>query len=1728
MSSTKLAITGNINSAVATADLGNLTIELHDQNQKVGGFIATANTDKTGKYKFVLNTLTLKRKFQGIVPEVFLVIKKRDRVLMSTMDKQVLALSENMDDVKIILPKDVSQVLVPEKKELPKLDVKNLLKTAGVKTNALSSAEAKLKQAGLLKLESILAKPDRLTTGRTGLDTKTLNKFKAITKFAAAAGSESLGTKLIDEEFLSFSDIGAISKEGLLSRLGTLNQSETAAIETLHAKAQTIRNHTLNQMAYDVRRASRDGKWQDQDSNSNGASNDDNSCVCPPCENVFSPYSYMISLLDMIYHHWDLTTHELEQILLQPINDFDCTKGQECAKQIELAIELLEQHSRVKLPLDDAVFNQDVEKIWEILLFGALSKKNQSPFDKLTTPVTNRMTKFLTLIKNPGVGLANIKKVVEELLRDPKIRDLKSISRRYAKGGPQFEAALGRAYQDIVILYRTALIKSTRKTAEQLQQELFTDLKAGACHKTNRVTFLILALQSFIILARTGKLKKFNRSDINSSLRNKIRNLDAIPVEEASWKWLKDYKNWASAMYMFLYPENVTLPFLGDKFNVAFEVQRDTLLNALSIDQDTIKESYLQMIGSIIDGDLVKLSNHSEESGFYYPELGFTIDLVFFPNGGTPEDFSTARSFIKILSDDSSLEKWINTIDLYMSYLGQDDPLQEEIDLEQRLYFPLMAAWISNRSEDYAAAHDWYRQLYDPTKSGNGRFIFDFYLHFTGNLSLGEDWDNGVLDPEEIANHRKDVMLRHVIIMMVKNLLDWADHEFALATASSLDRARQLYELAQEVLDTPDLADHCQKSIRELTVEIVTRYGLDPGAVAGTIIGTIEDLNLLDDPKIISQAIDDIRKILPEDGTIDPSPIEKVVEKAISNYQGNKRAPKLSDQIETRENEMIKYEDQVLQTPGLQNSVVSPIYFSTSGINIPGLVLGSVAVEEKVFTSPITFCVPPNPVLVALDYYIKLSLLKFQLCLDITGEPLPQVVINDTSVAEFFDTVNAEAERQPLLNLPTNWFNEPPRYRYSYLIEKARQYTNAAQRMGSALLAAYEKFDNEKLAILKAQHAIELASSTIDLRNLGLKDAVTGLELANLQSDRAAAQLDFWQDRIDEGMLSDNEQLGINLMIASGVLHAAAGLIQGVGAIFAGIGGGIAGAGGGGALGSGVATVATGIVGAGAGSVIGGAVAAALPGTVGALGSFAGATSTFGSVALTYASFERRFEDWNFQRDLSDFDLQISEVQKESATNRIDIADQELTISKLQNTQAKEVLSFLENKFSNDHLYEWMIQVLSQNYRTLMQISANVATLAQRALEFERQEKLTIITGDYWSINSTLAYSGNLSDEQKDSGLLGAERLLTDLTRLDAYKLSSEKRRLQMSKTISMAQQLPGELVELKSSGKVTFNTLMNWFDRDFPGHYLRLVKSVKISMLALTSPTDGIHATLSNSGESSVVVKEGLEFKSIRAFRDFGETIALDTPFNETGLFIFNYEDPMFLPFEGLGVETQWVLELPKASNRFNFDTLVDVMLTIEYTSFHDPVYAETVKSQLGNSDSNDIPINCRLQYPDQWYHFKNDPVAADGTRTLNVHFSKQFLPSQYENGQAISTIHVTVMLSGDFSGLSSSKMNELLRSLKIEHEYIENGVTKTLDLVSQSNAPSFKTRLIDSQNSQYVMFSTRENNPSAKLPNGIEPTGDWRISIDEITLPESTTLGERLNDVLLIITTEGVVIRG
>jgi hypothetical protein len=283
----------------------------------------------------------------------------------------------------------------------------------------------------------------------------------------------------------------------------------------------------------------------------------------------------------------------------------------------------------------------------------------------------------------------------------------------------------------------------------------------------------------------------------------------------------------------------------------------------------------------------------------------------------------------------------------------------------------------------------------------------------------------------------------------------------------------------------------------------------------------------------------------------------------------------------------------------------------------------------------------------------------------------------------------------------------------------------------------------------------------------------------------------------------------------------------------------------------------------------------------------------------------------------------------------------------------------------------------SRNSYFLQQATA-MAQLALSQLAFERQERPpTFIRSDYWQAPQDGAPPSADEKTPDRQGLTGSARLLQDIYQLDQYAFETNQRKLQLVQHFSLARLVPYELQGFRETGILPFATPMALFDRGFPGHYLRLIKRVSVSVVGLIPPTDGIRATLSAAGVSRVVT--GREVFQVTEVRRPAEMIAFTSPSNATGLFELQPENELLLPFETMGVDAHWELQVPKAANHFNFDTIADVIFTVEYTALHSADYRQQVIRELDRTFSAERAYSFKHDLPDIWYDLHHPAALLD-----------------------------------------------------------------------------------------------------------------------------------------------------
>lgn len=1183
------------------------------------------------------------------------------------------------------------------------------------------------------------------------------------------------------------------------------------------------------------------------------------------------------------------------------------------------------------------------------------------------------------------------------------------------------------------------------------------------------------------------------------------------------WRWLGSYATWRSAMFTYLYPENLLLPELRR----AIEDYPDP---------DTDPTKLFRAILKVVSGEALPPpapETGDDETDEPQPvedeELTPFIEKIYRVLGEKKDPLTIEGQKIIFASLHvywrSSIQDGEGNVDSFSARDSSDNPIylpeqpaDSEINpyyyvvgrlwfryrtpsafLEDVLYIPLAFALTQLKRGDFDAALYWFAKVYDfrgtpPTdKQGWVNPRLELYFRQRSatdiyNYPALDDWLSDKLNPHRTAATRTGADVRFVILSIIRCLLEYADSEFSKDTSESLARARELYETARRLLDSDCLGKKlgdCQDVIGTLISEI------GEGQWVETVLPELDHFNppLVDPDSLKDKALDQLLAQLK--GVLNPTDPPKPKSEVRQNVPGimsrhfAPKAPKTVEQSRLAGNKatQITYQRMLsqpqvfrqVQRAGAGATTASPLF--VYAVPNQGVIERG---PDRWVPAPneFRFCIPRNPLIAMLRLRYEVSWFKLNNCMNLAGQhrevaayAAPTDTYSGLPVAEVGSTAGYSAAARLV----------PTQYRYRVLIERARQLVAMAQQMEATYLSFLEKRDQEAYNILKARQDLGIARANVTLQDLRVTEADHGKTLAGYQYDRATEAFEHYEDLIDAGWTSGE-------MWAAGILIAAAS-VQSLAAIAGIIAGGFAGA----AEGNPV-TIAAGAV---AGAAVGAAADAQGAGS---------ALATTSSIFSMFASFERREQEWKFQKDLAEIDQDIAEAQQTLADDRYYIAEQEKRISEMSAENASDVVNFLNTKFTNTELYAWMGGIVGSIYRYLLQEATTIAKLAQRQLAFERQEtELAVVQDDYWTYTDTSAILRGGSESSDRRGMTGSTRLLQDTTRLDQEAFLTDRRKLQLSKTLSLALHDPVAFARFQEGGVLPFTTTLKLFDRDFPGHYLRLIKRVRVSIVALVPPTEGIRATLSSSGISRVV-RGGDTFAEKEIRRD-PETIAFTSPINATGLFELQEQPEMLLPFEGNGVAaTGWTFSMPRAANIVDYSTIADVLLTIEYTALDSAIYRSQVIQRLDRTASGERPFSFRHQFADCWYDLHNPDLIEPEERRMVVSFETRqadFPP----NVDELSIQHVTLYIACKQGTNSGTEVRHL--------RFTEEGRAGAIG---------------GSANSADGLISTRQGNAGSWTAMiGKAPIGRWELALPTTEEMKNRFKNEEIEDILLVVTYSG-----
>ncbi|PHM44334.1 insecticidal toxin complex protein A [Xenorhabdus szentirmaii] len=321
-------------------------------------------------------------------------------------------------------------------------------------------------------------------------------------------------------------------------------------------------------------------------------------------------------------------------------------------------------------------------------------------------------------------------------------------------------------------------------------------------------------------------------------------------------------------------------------------------------------------------------------------------------------------------------------------------------------------------------------------------------------------------------------------------------------------------------------------------------------------------------------------------------------------------------------------------------------------------------------------------------------------------------------------------------------------------------------------------------------------------------------------------------------------------------------------------------------------------------------------------------------------SYRRRRQEWEIQRNNAQTEMNQADAQLAALDIRREASELQKVYLETQQAQTQAQLTFLQSKFSNQALYNWLRGKLSAIYYQFYDLTVSRCLMAEQSWQYDLNDQAkTFIRPGAWQ--GTYA------------GLLAGENLMLMLGQMEKAYLKQEKRALEITRTVSLTEvyaDLPDEsfvftnkittlLEDGKGSAGSGGNTLemagrelqatLKLSDLKINDDYsdalggVRRIKQISVTLPALVGPYQDIRAVLNYGG--SVKVPSGCR------------AIAVSHGMNDSGQFMLDFNDARYLPFEGIPVDDNGTLTLnfPDATDRQKviLQSLNDIILHIRYT---------------------------------------------------------------------------------------------------------------------------------------------------------------------------------------------------
>lgn len=735
-------------------------------------------------------------------------------------------------------------------------------------------------------------------------------------------------------------------------------------------------------------------------------------------------------------------------------------------------------------------------------------------------------------------------------------------------------------------------------------------------------------------------------------------------------------------------------------------------------------------------------------------------------------------------------------------------------------------------------------------------------------------------EPFGVARLRPSCFMRATVMLYLDNLIAWGDELFRAGSIESVAEATQLYVMAQNLLGARPERLPAQSVAGQSWSDLLEGRDLGPIGDVGNAMVEIE--NLVTHGRSVQRS-DEIGERGPLYG------------KAIADD------PQAAPALQLMEPGATSPRTLAVGGPLARASVEDGAAYV---LKAPRRSTEFHTVANDVGDGQtLYFCVPPNERLLAYWDRVDDRLYKVRYCLDLEGRPrtirLFEPPIDPGALIAALAEGSSLSAALDQLNAP------PPTHRFAVHLAQAQAYTDVVIRLGRNLEAAFSSADGESFAQLEADHRRNLLAEEQRVLQAQLDAAQASVAATDAARDVVDDRIAHFQGLVDTG-ISDRETQQAERTKEAAVMGLIASQIAAAGGFLALI-----------------PTFEWGGKGAGTPVAVAHSGGFSVAGLLNAIASSTRGVSRYlGALAqrsAVSASHARRAEEWSHQLEVAQAERSRLDREFTAAKARVDISGRELERHAIDTQHADAIIEFLAEKYSRPEFHRWLASEVKKLYYRCFNLALQAAKRARASLARELAIAPDSIRLDGW--------------RGQNEGLRVGEKLRADLRAMSHAYHTGHGRELEITKQFSLARDNPAALLELQNTGRCDFDVTELHYDLDHPGHVLRRIQSVGVTVSSIR----GAHTDL--PAELTLVRSEVRDYDgSAWALRpdttgDVARIATSGAP-NDVGLFSESTSDGRYLPFEHRGAISSWRLRLPECQRGFDYASIGDVVLTLRYTA--------------------------------------------------------------------------------------------------------------------------------------------------------------------------------------------------